>query len=325
MDLIPTFSNKYSNFNVNDFTISKIVNSDKIFKIKFSLLSAFLSYQSWLYNSAFIGKKQTVLIYNNKKYIFTIKDASIDENNEFVFFISTDEMVTLKKNDNLARAFIKNKNFNLKYHDISKYETKFTLQTLNDIKGGFDTMRNLGSCITVFGSSRLKANNIYYQNAREFGNRIAQKGFTTVNGGAYGMMEASALGAFENGGKSVGVNVVINDKVDYNQYLTHKITFQEFFTRKVFLRMYSYAFIIMPGGVGTMDEFFELITLIQCNKTFRFPVVLFGTTFYQHLYNLLNSMAVQGTISASDLNLFLFTDDINQAMNHIEQSLITSI
>lgn len=325
MDLIPTFSDKYSNFNVNDFTISKIPNSDTNFKVKFNLLSVFLSYQSWLYNSSFIGKKQTVLIYNNKKYIFTIKDAAIDENNEFVFFISTNEMVLLKKTDNLARAFIKNKCFNLKYHDISKYETKFTLQSLNDIKGGFDTMRDLGACITVYGSSRLTADNIYYHKAREFGNRIAQKGFNVVTGGNKGIMEASSLGAFESGGNSIGVNVIINDKFDYNQYVTHRVGFQDFFTRKIFLRTYSYAFIIMPGGLGTMDEFFDLMVLVQLNKFIRFPIVLFGTTFYQHLYNLLNNMVVQGTISASDLNLFLFTDDVNQAMNHIEQSLITSI
>jgi hypothetical protein len=234
-------------------------------------------------------------------------------------------MVKLKKYDDLARAFIKSNKFKLKYNNINRYETKFNIQTLNDMTNGFEIMQNVGACITVYGSSRLGPGTLYYTKAREFGNLIAQKGFTTITGGGPAIMEAANLGAFENGGKSVGVNVVINNNIFYNQYITHKVNFQDFFTRKVFLRMYSYAFIIMPGGVGTMDEFFELITLIQTNRSIRFPVVIFGTVFYRYLYDLVNSMATQGTISASDLNLFLFTDDINEGMNHIEQSLVSSI
>jgi uncharacterized protein (TIGR00730 family) len=187
-----------------------------------------------------------------------------------------------------------------------------------NLSRGFRTLHFVGPCITVFGSARFKEGDRYYEAAREFGKRIADLGFTTMTGGGPGIMEAANRGAFENEGSSVGCNIKLPFEQQPNPYMQKWITFDYFFIRKTLLLKYSYAFIIMPGGFGTMDEFFEAITLVQTKTITNFPIVLFGKEFYQPLMNTIDEMILKGTISETDKNLILLTDDINEAMQYIQ-------
>ena len=197
------------------------------------------------------------------------------------------------------------------------YELLFAWRVFRQFLRGFRTLHFVGPCITVFGSARFKEDHPYYIQAREFGKRIAETGFTTMTGGGPGIMEAANRGAFENGGKSVGCNIQLPFEQHPNPYMQTSITFEHFFVRKVLLVKYSYAFIIMPGGFGTMDEFFEALTLVQTKTISQFPIVLFGKEYYQPLLQMNEWMARQGTISGEDMNLVLVTDSVEEAMNHI--------
>ena len=170
---------------------------------------------------------------------------------------------------------------------------------------GFRTLHFVGPCITVFGSARFKPGDKYYEDAREFGKRIAALGFTTMTGGGPGIMEAANRGAFENEGVSVGCNIKLPFEQRPNPYMHKWLTFDYFFIRKVLLVKYSYAFIIMPGGFGTMDEFFDTITLAQTKSITNFPLVLYGKEYYQPLINVIDSMIVTGTVSELDKKLVL--------------------
>lgn len=183
---------------------------------------------------------------------------------------------------------------------------------------GFRTLHFVGPCITVFGSARFKPGDKYYEDAREFGKRIAALGFTTMTGGGPGIMEAANRGAFENAGVSVGCNIKLPFEQRPNPYMHKWLTFDYFFIRKVLLVKYSYAFIIMPGGFGTMDEFFDTITLAQTKSITNFPLVLYGKEYYQPLMNVIDSMIVTGTVSESDKKLVLLTNDMDEAMQYIQ-------
>ena len=198
------------------------------------------------------------------------------------------------------------------------YELAFAFKVLKQLIKGFRSLHFLDPCITVFGSARFKEDHQYYIAAREFGKRIAASGFTTMTGGGPGIMEAANRGAFENGGKSVGCNIQLPMEQHVNKYVNFSVTFQYFFIRKLLLTKYSYAFIIMPGGFGTMDEFFQTITLIQTKTIIQFPIVLYGKSYFEPLLKFIEFMAEQGTISRDDLNLVLVTDDIDEAMAHIK-------
>lgn len=204
------------------------------------------------------------------------------------------------------------------------YELLFAFKVLWQFLKGFRALHFAGPCITVFGSARFKEDHIYYQKAREFGQRIAATGFTTITGGGPGIMEAANRGAFESGGISVGCNIKLPFEQHYNPYLTHSVTFEHFFVRKVLLIKYSYAFIIMPGGFGTMDEFFETLTLVQTKTITEFPIVIFGKEFYKDMMEAIAEMAERGTIAKEDLNLVLVTDDVDEAMAHISQYITTN-
>lgn len=197
------------------------------------------------------------------------------------------------------------------------YEFSFAWRVFSQFIKGFRTLHFVGPCITVFGSARFTEDHPYYIAARAFGKRIAQSGFTTMTGGGPGIMEAANRGAFENNGPSVGCNIQLPFEQKPNPYVHRSITFEHFFVRKTLLIKYSYAFIIMPGGFGTMDELFETLTLIQTKTISQFPVVLYGKEYYRELWDYLLVMANQGMISKEDLLLVLLTDDIEEAMQHI--------
>jgi uncharacterized protein (TIGR00730 family) len=204
------------------------------------------------------------------------------------------------------------------------YELNFAWRVFHELLKAIRTLHFVGPCITVFGSARFKEDNEYYICAREFGKRIAELGLTTITGGGPGIMEAANRGAFENGGMSVGCNIKLPFEQVNNKYLHKSMIFEYFFTRKTMLIKYSYAFIIMPGGFGTMDEFFETLTLIQTKSMEGFPIVLFGKEFYEELMDVMHVMATKGTISEEDMNLVLVTDDVKEAMDHISKYIRTN-
>jgi uncharacterized protein (TIGR00730 family) len=204
------------------------------------------------------------------------------------------------------------------------YEFRFALRVFWQFIKGFRTLHFVGPCITVFGSARFKEDHPYYEAARAFGKRIADMSFTTLTGGGPGIMEAANRGAFENNGYSIGCNIQLPFEQKPNPYVQKSITFEHFFVRKVLLVKYSYAFIIMPGGFGTMDEFFETLTLVQTKTIINFPIVLFGKEYHKTLFEYMNKMAEEKTISPEDLNLVLLTDSIDEAMAHIEKYIKTN-
>lgn len=199
------------------------------------------------------------------------------------------------------------------------YEIKFAWKVFLEMIRAFRCLHFVGPCITVFGSARFKKDSEYYGHAVDFGKRIAQLGFTTMTGGGPGIMEAANRGAFENGGRSVGCNIKLPFEQVGNKYVHTSFTFEHFFVRKTMLVKYSYAFIILPGGFGTMDEFFETLTLVQTKSITGFPMVLFGKEYYKELWEAMQDMAHRGTITAEDLKLVMFTDDMDEAMQHISK------
>lgn len=187
---------------------------------------------------------------------------------------------------------------------------------------GFRTLHFVGPCVTVFGSARFPENHPYYSLARTVGARLAQMGFTVMTGGGPGIMEAANRGAKEANGRSVGCNIVLPQEQTINAYLDRWVTFRYFFVRKVMLVKYSYAFVVMPGGLGTMDEYFEAAVLIQTKKIEGFPVVLLVKEYWRPLVEFLNEMVETGTIDRKDPDLFLFTDSVDEAMEHIRKHAI---
>ncbi|MHA4810479.1 LOG family protein [Flavitalea flava] len=197
------------------------------------------------------------------------------------------------------------------------YELGFAWKLFREFIKGFRSLHFVGPCITVFGSARFKEDHPHYVSAREFGRQIAAMGLTTLTGGGPGIMEAANRGAFEQGGQSVGCNIKLPFEQKPNPYVQTSITFEHFFIRKVMMVKYSYAFIIMPGGFGTMDEFFETLTLVQTKTLTQFPIVLFGKEYYRELWEYMEYMSKEETISKEDLSLVLLTDSIPEAMEHI--------
>jgi uncharacterized protein (TIGR00730 family) len=197
------------------------------------------------------------------------------------------------------------------------YELIFSIKVWLQFLKAFRTLHFVGPCITIFGSARFEEGHVFYQKAREFGKRIAEMGFTTMTGGGPGIMEAANRGAYENGGISVGCNIKLPAEQHPNKYLHTNITIDYFFLRKEMLMKYSYAFICMPGGFGTMDEFFETLTLIQTKSITQFPIILFGKEYYKELADLMADMVQQRAIDPEDLQLVLITDSVDEAMQHI--------
>ena len=204
------------------------------------------------------------------------------------------------------------------------YELSFAFRVFRQFLKGFRNLHFVGPCITVFGSARFQSDHPYYLKAVEFGKRIADLGLATMTGGGPGIMEAANKGAYEAGGQSIGCNIQLPFEQQVNPYVHKSVTFEHFFVRKVLLMKYSYAFIIMPGGFGTMDEFFETLTLVQTKTITQFPIVLFGKEYYKELMETIADMAKQGTIATEDMNLVMVTDDVDEAMAHISNYIITN-
>lgn len=202
------------------------------------------------------------------------------------------------------------------------FELTFALRVMWQFIRGFRALHFVGPCVTVFGSARFSEGHRYYEKAREVGQHIVSMlGMTVMTGGGPGIMEAANRGAKEAGGRSVGCNIQLPHEQKENPYLDKFVTIDFFFVRKVLLAKYSYAFVILPGGFGTMDEFFEMLTLVQTKKVTDFPIVVMGLDYYKPLQEYMQFMYTQGTISAEDLKLLLFTDDPHEATDHIRKYL----
>ena len=199
------------------------------------------------------------------------------------------------------------------------HELKFAIDIFFQFIKGFRALHFIGPSITVFGSARFKEDHPFYALAREMGKKIAEAGFATITGGGPGIMEAANRGAYENGGKSIGCNIKLPYEQQPNPFVHKSITIDFFFVRKVLLVKYSYAFVIMPGGFGTQDEFFETLTLIQTKVIKDFPIVVMGKEFYEPFQHWMEHMTEGGTISPEDKNYILFTDDAEEAISYIKK------
>lgn len=184
-----------------------------------------------------------------------------------------------------------------------------------EFMSGFEAFRDLGPCVTFFGSARFREDHRYYDLARRTARLVAKLGLTVMTGGGPGIMEAANRGAKEAGGTSIGCNITLPLEQEPNSYLDQFVEFNHFYVRKVMLLRYSYAFVIMPGGFGTLDEVFETITLIQTKKISDFPITMMGLEFWQPLKNFIfDTLLKNNTISLNDLHLVHFTDDPEEAV-----------
>lgn len=192
-------------------------------------------------------------------------------------------------------------------------EFRFAFRIFGEFIRGFRALHFVGPCVTIFGSARFEEGHPYYKLAMEMGAAVSRLGFTVMTGGGPGIMEAANRGAREAGGRSVGCNIRLPMEQDPNPYLDRFVTIDHFFVRKVMLFKYSYAFVMMPGGFGTMDEFFEALTLIQTGKIQDFPLVVVGTEYWSHLRELVDGMLAAGTIGPNDVRLLHYTDSVEEA------------
>ncbi len=201
---------------------------------------------------------------------------------------------------------------------------KYIISVFFEFIKGFRALHFVGPCVTIFGSARFKEDHPFYQQAQKLAGEIALLGFTIMTGGGPGIMEAANKGAKEVGGKSVGCNIVLPHEQHQNAYLDKWVDIKYFFLRKILLLKYSYAFVVMPGGFGTLDEFFEAITLVQTKKIEQFPIVIFDKDFYQNIIEHNQKMFEAGTISRNDEDLYFVTDSIEDAVNYIKEKSIVA-
>src|SRR5216110_2841182 len=196
------------------------------------------------------------------------------------------------------------------------------LRVMRDFLRGFRTLHFVGPCVTVFGSARIKIDSPHYELTRKMGAAIARLGFTVITGGGPGIMEAANRGAKEAGGRSVGCTIELPSEQPTNAYLDRCVRMHYFFVRKTLLVKYSYAFVVMPGGAGTLDELFEALTLIQTAKIKNFPIVIMGTDYWKELIGFIDKMAQRRMIADADLSLIYATDSVDEAIEHIRSKTI---
>jgi len=201
-------------------------------------------------------------------------------------------------------------------------ELLFSFRVMFSFIKAFRKMHFIGPCVTVFGSARFDESNPFYIQAKAVGASLANLGFAVMTGGGPGIMEAANKGAYEAGGYSVGCNIILPFEQKQNPYLHKWIDIRYFFVRKFLLIKYSYAFVVMPGGMGTLDELFESITLIQTKMIQDFPVVIFGSEYHKELCQHIQIMAKNESISPEDMKLLFVTDSVEEMAEHIKTHAI---
>ena len=204
-----------------------------------------------------------------------------------------------------------------------KTENSWTIfKVMAEMVEAFDKLKKIGPCVSVFGSARTKPDNKYYKMAEDISFQLVQKGYGVITGGGPGIMEAGNKGASEGGGASVGLNIELPFEQNGNPYIDRDkmINFEYFFTRKVMFVKYSQGFVVMPGGMGTLDELFEAVTLIQTKKIGRFPIVLVSKDYWSGLIDWIKgTMLEEGNISPHDLDLIQIVDTAEEAVEIIDE------
>ncbi|MBL4655582.1 MAG: TIGR00730 family Rossman fold protein [Bacteroidia bacterium] len=206
------------------------------------------------------------------------------------------------------------------WQDTTTSNTWQIFKIMSEFVDGFETLGEIGPCVTIFGSARTKSGHKYYKLAEDIARRLTQEGFGVITGGGPGIMEAGNKGAQSAGGKSVGLNIVLPFEQQANKYidLDKLINFKYFFVRKVMFMKYAQGFIVLPGGFGTMDELFEALTLIQTNKIGQFPISLVGTEYWKGLLDWIKtSVLEEQNINKKDLELVKLVDTAEEAVSHI--------
>lgn len=201
-------------------------------------------------------------------------------------------------------------------------ELRSVASIANEFIYGFRKLHFVGPCVTFFGSARFKEDHPYYEAARELARRVGQIGFTIMTGGGPGIMEAANRGARDVRARSVGCNIVLPMEQYANPYLDVSLTFERFFVRKVLLLKYSVAFVVMPGGAGTMDELFETITLIQTGKVRNFPILLYGKEYWAPMLHQIDHMVAEGTIGRKELEFVFVADTVEEATELLQERLV---
>jgi len=207
------------------------------------------------------------------------------------------------------------------WNEIRTNDSWAIFKVMAEFVNGYETMARIGPCVSIFGSARTKPDNKYYKLGEEIAFKISKAGYGVITGGGPGIMEAGNKGAQSKEGKSVGLNIELPFEQGHNPYIDHDkiITHHYFFVRKVVFVKYAQGFVYLPGGFGTFDELFEVMTLVQTKKIERVPIVLMGKSFWAGLLDWIKSevLANQHNINEIDLDLFLVTDDIEEAIEHI--------
>ncbi|MEY4288455.1 MAG: hypothetical protein RLZZ30_543 [Bacteroidota bacterium] len=208
------------------------------------------------------------------------------------------------------------------WNEFKSNDSWSIFKIMSEFVEGYDRMAKIGPCVSIFGSARTKADNPYYQLGIDIAEQLARAGYGIITGGGPGLMEAANKGAKQAKGKSVGLNIDLPFEQNHNPYIDqeHNLEFDYFFVRKVIFVKYSQAFVILPGGFGTLDEFFEAMTLIQTKKITKRPVVLVGTSYWSGLLKWIEETMLmkENNISANDLNLYKLVDTAEEAVEHIE-------
>jgi uncharacterized protein (TIGR00730 family) len=211
----------------------------------------------------------------------------------------------------------------LSWNEVRSNDSWSIFKIMGEFVEGYERMSKIGPCVSIFGSARTKPDNKYYIMARDIAYGLTQKGYGVISGGGPGIMEAANKGAKEGGGTSVGLNIVLPFEQHGNQYVDHdkSINFDYFFVRKVMFVKYSQGFIVMPGGFGTLDEFFEALTLIQTDKIGRFPIILVGKQFWEGLVDWIKESLLEreNNISPQDMFLFTLVDTADEAVEEINK------
>lgn len=202
--------------------------------------------------------------------------------------------------------------------DFTGSDTWRVFRILSEFVEGFESLNNIGPAISIFGSARVKKTEWAYKTTMQVAELLSKRGFAVISGGGPGVMEAANRGAKKGKGLSIGLNIQLPMEQKPNPYQDKSLVFRHFFARKVMFVKYAAGYVIMPGGFGTLDEFFESLTLIQTAKIRRFPVVMMGTSFWNGLLRWMDKTLVdEGMIDADDMNLFYVTDDPADAVDHI--------
>ncbi len=210
----------------------------------------------------------------------------------------------------IQKEFLENRNKNMDIWRLFKIMSDFT--------DAFEELDSVGMAVAIFGSARIKEDDVYYKKAYEVASRLTEEGYAIITGGGPGIMEAANKGAKDSGGVSIGLNIELPHEQGMNPYVTVPLNFRYFFTRKVTFMKYAVAFVFMPGGYGTLDELFESLVLIQTDKIGPFPVILYGREFWDEVIKLLNFLYKRDYISRHDLEIFKVIDSVDELVEYVK-------